>query len=66
MISYTLPVDVVPGLGGALYPITFVVLQLITNVYYNIAGLYPILGARWAAPRRRDIAPTGAGVHPDR
>ena len=58
VISYTLPVDAVPGIGGTLYPITFVVLQLITNVYYNVAGLYPILGARWAArqPRSAELA----------
>lgn len=46
-ISYALPVDQVPGIGGALYPVTFVVLQLITNLYYTRAGLYPLLGARW-------------------
>lgn len=47
LISYTLPVDVVPGLGGALWPVTFLVLQLVTNVYYHWAGLYRLLGARW-------------------
>jgi hypothetical protein len=51
VIAYTLPVDAVPGLGGALFPITFDVLQLVTNVYYNLAGLYPILGARWTTRR---------------
>ena len=62
VISYALPVDAVPGLGGLLYPVTFVVLQVITNVYYNVAGLYPILGARWAVTRSRDITLTGVGV----
>lgn len=47
VISYTLPVHVVPGLGGLLYPATFVALQLITNVYYTHAGLWRLLGARW-------------------
>lgn len=46
-ISYTLPIDQVPAIGAALYPVTFVVLQVMTNVYYMRAGLYPILGARW-------------------
>jgi hypothetical protein len=46
-MSYSLPVDVVPGLGGALWPVTFVVIQVVTNVYYHRAGLYRILGARW-------------------
>jgi hypothetical protein len=40
VMAYTLPVDVVPGLNGALYAALFVVLQVITNVYYFRAGLY--------------------------
>ena len=47
VMSYTLPIDQVPGIGGALYPITFIALQIITNVYYMRAGLYSLLGARW-------------------
>lgn len=47
MISYTLPVNQVPAVGGLLYPVTFVALQVITNVHYMRAGLYRILGARW-------------------
>jgi len=47
-MSFTLPVDVVPGLGGALWPVTFLLIQVVTNTYYNRAGLYRILGARWA------------------
>jgi hypothetical protein len=50
-MSYTLPVDVVPGLGGALWPVTFVVLQVVTNIYYQMAGLNRLLGARWQRPR---------------
>ena len=49
VMAYTLPVDVVPGLGGALYPVTFVVIQIITNIYYQVAGLNRLLGARWLA-----------------
>jgi hypothetical protein len=48
VMSFTLPVDVVPGLGGALWPATFLIIQVVTNTYYNRAGLYRILGARWA------------------
>jgi len=51
VMSYALPVDVVPGLGGALYPVTFLVIQVVTNVYYQVAGLNRLLGARWAAGR---------------
>lgn len=54
VMSYTLPVTVVPGLGGALWPVTFVVLQVVTNIYYQFAGLNRMLGARWLArPGRR-------------
>jgi len=49
-MSYTLPVPVVPGLGAALWPVTFVVLQVVSNVYYHRAGLYRILGAAWIRP----------------
>jgi hypothetical protein len=45
LMSYTLPVSVVPGLGGALWPATFIVIQVVTNVYYHRAGLYRLLGA---------------------
>jgi hypothetical protein len=49
VISYTLPVDAVPAIGGLLYPVTFVVLQVAGNVYFHRAGLYRLLGARWLA-----------------
>ncbi|MGH3257045.1 MAG: VC0807 family protein [Streptosporangiaceae bacterium] len=62
VMSYTLPIAVVPGLSGALWPVTFVVLQIISNVYYQLAGLNRILGARWlprAAPTRPGADPLG-------
>ncbi len=43
VMAYTLPLDLVPGLGGALWPVTFVVLQVITNVYFARAGFWLIL-----------------------
>jgi hypothetical protein len=51
VMSYTLSVDVVPGLGAALYPVTFVVIQIVTNIYYQVAGLNRLLGARWVRDR---------------
>ena len=48
--------NVVPGLGGALWPVTFVVLQLITNVYYQLAGLNRLLGAPSGRSGRRPAA----------
>lgn len=50
VMAYALPVHMVPALGGALYPVTFVVLQVVTNVYYHRSGLWTILGARWSQP----------------
>jgi intracellular septation protein A len=40
VMAYTLPVEVVPALNGAQYAVLFVVLQVVTNVYYFRAGLY--------------------------
>jgi len=53
VMSYTLPVAVVPGLGGVLWPVTFVVLQVVTNVYCQVAGLNRLLGARWQGHPRQ-------------
>ena len=47
VMSYTLPVSVVPALSGAQWPVTFVVLQVVTTIYYHFAGLNAMLGARW-------------------
>lgn len=43
VMAWTLPADVVPGLGGALWPVTFIVLQVVTNVYFYRCGLWLIL-----------------------
>ena len=51
VMSWTLPVSVVPALGGALWPVTFVVLQVITNVYFARSGFWLIL--RGQPPRDR-------------
>jgi PPOX class probable F420-dependent enzyme len=47
-MAYTLPVDVVPALGTALYGATSVVLIGITNVYYFRSGLYDRRSALYA------------------
>jgi hypothetical protein len=47
VMSYTLPVSAVPALGGLLWPVTFVLIQIASNIYYHRAGLWQILGARW-------------------
>lgn len=40
IMAYTLPADVVPGLGTALYAGTSVVLIAVTSTYYGAAGIY--------------------------
>jgi len=40
VMAYTLPVEAVPALNGVQYAILFVLLQVVTNVYYYRAGLY--------------------------
>jgi hypothetical protein len=48
VMAYTLPVDVVPALNGVQYAILFVLLQIVTNVYYFRAGLYDPRSALYA------------------
>lgn len=43
VMAYTLPIGLVPGLGGALWPVTFLVLQVVTNVYFARSGFWRIL-----------------------
>jgi hypothetical protein len=43
VMAYTLPVDVVPGLTGMLWPVTFMLLQVITNIYFLRAGFWQML-----------------------
>ncbi|MFC9930057.1 VC0807 family protein [Streptomyces sp. NPDC127190] len=40
VMAYTLPMDLVPGLGALLWPVTLVLLQLVNGVYYELAGLW--------------------------
>ncbi|HVW42807.1 MAG TPA: VC0807 family protein [Amycolatopsis sp.] len=40
VMAYTLPVNVVPLLNGVQYAILFVVLQVVTNIYYFRVGLF--------------------------
>lgn len=43
VMAATLPVNLVPALAGALWPATFVVLQVVTNIYFARAGLWELL-----------------------
>lgn len=46
VMAYTLPVDLVPGLGALLWPVTLVVLQLVNGIYYQAAGLWRLTSGR--------------------
>ena len=56
IMAATLPLGIVPGLNGALWPVTFVILQVITNVYFYRSGFWRILrdGAPVPAPEPDD------------
>ena len=43
VMAYALPLNDVPALAGALWLVTFLLLQIITNTYLVRAGLWPIL-----------------------
>ncbi len=43
LMAAALPVSLVPALGAALWPVTFVVLQVVTNVYFARGGFWRIL-----------------------
>jgi hypothetical protein len=57
-MAYTLPVDSVPALSSLLWPVTIVVLQLVTGAYYEIAGLWELTSGK---PRRRGGRPARVG-----
>jgi len=42
-MAATLPIGVIPALGGALWPVTFIVLQVATNIYFARSGFWRIL-----------------------
>lgn len=57
-MAWTLPVDAVPALGAALWPVTFIMLQVVTNVYFHHTGLWLILRA---GPRHPPCTPLQIG-----
>ena len=44
-MAVALPVDAVPALSAALWPVTVLLLQVVTNVYLAVAGFWQILQA---------------------
>lgn len=57
-MACTLPVNVIPALGGALWPVTFIALQVVTNVYFARAGFWRILRGPGQAPATTPEATT--------
>lgn len=58
ILAYTLPVDTVPALDGALYAVSWILLQIITQVVlYRTHTLTKIFGDR--IPGRRAFSPAG-------
>ena len=57
VMAYTLPADVVPALGTALYAGTSAVLIVITTVYYIASGVYDP-----DSPLYRQLEPTSTGT----
>ncbi|MGW3276196.1 VC0807 family protein, partial [Streptomyces kronopolitis] len=43
IMAYTLPVDTVPALDGVLYFVTYLVLQVITNVVLHRTGVFQLI-----------------------
>lgn len=61
IMAYTLPVKAVPALNGLQYIVLFVLLQVVTNIYYFRAGLYDPQSKLYA-PLRNDSDPPPARV----
>jgi hypothetical protein len=58
-MAVALPVGVVPALGGALWPVTFVLLQVVTNIYFARAGFWRIL---ITGTDKNGNSPNGPGI----
>jgi hypothetical protein len=43
IVATALPVNAVPAINGALWPVTFLLLQVVTNIYFARSGLWRIL-----------------------
>jgi hypothetical protein len=42
-MAYALPIGLIPVPGGALWPVTFLALQVATNVYFVRSGFWGLL-----------------------
>jgi hypothetical protein len=53
IVAVALPISVVPAVGGVLWPVTFILLQVATNIFFARSGFWRILrtGALYGAKR---------------
>ena len=54
VMAYTLPIESVPAMQVALFIVTGLVMQVVTNVYYARAGLWRLL---WEAAENTSVGP---------
>jgi intracellular septation protein A len=54
VMAYTMPVDQVPALNGLQWGVLFVLIQVVTNVYYHWAGLFKPTSALYEPLRHND------------
>ncbi|HXL92472.1 MAG TPA: VC0807 family protein [Streptosporangiaceae bacterium] len=64
IVAETLPINAVPAVNGALWPVTFIVLQVVTNIYFASAGLWRILRTGRAPGRTPALIPSTPLSHP--
>jgi hypothetical protein len=63
VMAYTLPVNQVPALNGVQWGVLFVLLQVVTNIYYRRAGLYRPDSALYAPlPQAEENSRTHEGM----
>jgi hypothetical protein len=43
IVAIALPIGVVPAINGVLWPVTFILLQVVTNIYFARSGFWRIL-----------------------
>ena len=62
IVAAALPISVVPAVGGALWPVTFIMLQVATNIFFARSGFWRILRTG-ALTRSRPAPRSGALTH---
>jgi hypothetical protein len=65
VIAYTMPIDAVPGTQLALFIITLLLMQVVTNVYYARAGLWTLIRDGGTNHDAESTQQRGTGREPD-